>query len=122
MSDERPPIWVGHFTIKTSALDDSYEYMQKIGMRPIAKFDDVAVLELRGGTHLVLLREDEVEPAEVAVDLMVDDLDATHATFTEDGLQPTVIERGRIHDFFYIEAPCAQRIKVNSTHVGDAPV
>ena len=91
-------------------------------MRPIASFDDVAILELRGGTHLVLLRKDTITPGESSFDLMVDDIERTHAELVEKGLQPTAIEAGRIHQSFYLDEPAGNRIKFNSTHVSDLPV
>ena len=96
--------------------------MRNIGMRPIAKGDDFAVLELRGGTHLVLLSRDEVEPTEAPFDLMVDDLEATRERFVEIGLSPTEIASGRIHRCFYVQEPSGHRIKVNSTHVSERAV
>ena len=49
-----------------------------MGLRLIAKRDSFAVLELRGGTHLILGHtNDSVAPGTTApIDLMVDDLDA----------------------------------------------
>ena len=48
-------------------------------MRAVEHSSNVAVLELRGGTDLVLVPSDEVAAGEAPFDLMVDDLDATHA-------------------------------------------
>lgn len=96
--------------------------MLAVGMRPIFDGDDVSVFELRGGTHLVLLRRDPVEPGTAYFDLMVDDLDATHRRFAELGLAPSPIERGRIHDSFTLREPAGHEIRVNSTHVSDQPV
>jgi len=43
----------------TKKLVKSIEFMQLVGMRMIASGDEYAVLELRGGTHLVLTTEAE---------------------------------------------------------------
>ena len=122
MSDERPPVWVGHISLETDRLAESETFMRQVGMRPIASFDEVAILELRGGTHLVLLRKDTISPGESSFDLMVDDIEKTHAELAEKGLQPSAIEAGRIHQWFYLEEPAGNRIKFNSTHVSDLPV
>lgn len=119
---ERPPVWIGHVTLATDRLTESSGFMRRIGMRPIADGDDFAVFELRGGTHLVLLRRDGVEPGPAAFDLMVDDLDATHRRFTGMGLAPSPIERGRIHDSFRVREPAGHEIRFNSSHVSDRPV
>ena len=80
--DPRPPVWVGHIVMQTNQLDASEDFMIKIGMRPIFKGDDVAILELRGGTHIVLARNNDFDPGEVDFDLMVEDITSTHAEFT----------------------------------------
>ena len=48
---------------------------------------------------------------------MVDDVDAVHQRFVEDGVDATPIERGSIHDSFSITGPSGYRIPVNSSHV-----
>ena len=53
---------------------------------------------------------------------MVDDIDATHARFSELGFEPTTIERGNIHDSFHVREPGGTLIKFNSSHVSDLPV
>ena len=120
--DGRPPVWVGHITMETDQLEVSETFMKQIGMRPMFRGDDVAVMELRGGTHLVLLRRDEIKPEDAAFDLMVEDIDATYTDFVARGLEPSPIERGRIHASFTVTEPAGHRITFNSTHVSDQPV
>ena len=122
MNDQRPAVWVGHIFLETDRLDASEAFMQQIGMRLIFRRSDMAVLELRGGTHLVLSRTDQPPSGLAPFDLMVDDLETTHHNFSMMGLQPTAIEHGRIHRCFYITEPSGQRIKINSSHVSDLPV
>lgn len=120
-TDPRPPVWVRHVSMSTNALAESTDAMLKIGMRPIAQFETVSILELRGGTHLVL-RGDGVGPGNAEFDLMVDDVDATHADYAAKGLNVSEISRGRIHDSFILNEPGGNRITVNSTHASDQPV
>lgn len=120
--DDRPPVWVGHITLPTNRLDESETFMQKIGMRPIFRGDDVAVLELRGGTHIVLMKQGEPAEGIADFDLMVEELDETHRDFAARGLEPSEISRGNIHDSFTIRDPGGMQITVNSTHVSDQPV
>ena len=120
-TDQRPPVWVGHISMSTNALAESTDAMLKIGMRPIAQGESVTILELRGGTHLVL-RGDGAEPGDAEFDLMVDDVDATHADYSAKGLNVSEITRGRIHDSFTFTEPGGNRITVNSTHASDQPV
>jgi len=120
--DPRPPVWVGHIEMQTNQLDASEEFMIKIGMRPLFKRGDVAILELRGGTHIVLNRSDNFEPHHADFDLMVEDITRSHEEFTRLGLNPTAIEGGSIHQSFTLTEPAGNTILVNSTHVSDEPV
>ena len=118
----RPPVWVGHVAMHTRQLDESSKFMQLVGMRLIASGDAFAVLELRGGTHLVLTTDPHSKLIKADFDLMVEDLEATHARFTELELNPGEIERGQIHDCFELREPGGTIITFNSSHVGDLPV
>lgn len=121
-ADERPRVWVGHIQLTTDRLAQSHDFMVALGMRSILLGDDVAVLELRAGTHLVLQRRDEIEPDEAPFDLMVEDLPATHALLSAKGLAPSAIAEGRIHDSFTVSDPSGHVVKFNSSHVSDRPV
>jgi hypothetical protein len=96
--------------------------MTKIGLRPIELHGNVGVLELRGGTHLVLVQSDDVVPGAASFDLMVDALEATHRLFTDIGLAPSPIQAGSIHHSFTVDDPNGQRITFNSSHVSGKPV
>ena len=120
--DERPQVWVGHVTLRTPDLPTTRDFMVQLGMRPIADGDDFAVLELRGGTHLVLLPSEELASESAYFDLMVDDLDATHDRLRALGLSPGEIQPGRIHRSFTVCAPSGHTIKFSSSHVSDKPV
>ena len=125
MSDQdlRPPIWVGHIVLQTDRLDESAEFMRKIGMRPIVQRSEVAVLELRGGTHLVLIANPKAVAGDAPFDLMVEDLSATRARFVELGLSPTPIERiSPEHEGFKIRQPAGHTISFYSNHVSGQPV
>lgn len=121
-ADQRPPVWIGHVAMHSSAVPATSEFMQTIGMRLVAGGDDFAVLEMRGGTHLVVTADAGSDLIKGSFDLMVDDLDATHARFVELGLGPGTIERGQIHDSFDLREPGGTVLIFNSSHVGDLPV
>lgn len=120
--DPRPDVWVGHVVLPVPDIATTDAFMQGIGMRPVVRNESVAVLELRGGTHLVVVPGDGVDGDDAPFDLMVEDLDGTHAQHAADGLEPSTIERGNIHDSFTIRAPSGHTVTFNSTHVGDLPV
>ena len=122
--DGRPRLAVGHVNLEVEDVGDAYAFFVRHGMRDIFKGDDFGVLELRGGTHLVLSRaKAAIEPGRKApFDLMVDDIDEARAEFTSTGVTATEIARGRIHDTFHIDGPSGYRFAVTSSHAGDRAV
>ena len=120
--DLRPPVWIGHITMQTRSIAESNEFMLELGMRAIVDGEGFAVLELRGGTHLVLLPAEGALSGPAPFDLMVEDLDATHQDLAARGLAPSEISRGDIHDSFTIRDPSGLDVTFNSTHVSDLPV
>lgn len=122
--DERPAVWVGHVVLKARDLARATDYWEKVGMRLLVSGREVSVLELRGGTHLVLLPSDEplAEGAPAPFDVMVEDLDAAWKRYGELDFAPSEIERGKIHDSFTMRDPTGYLVTVNSSHVSDKPV
>jgi hypothetical protein len=121
--DPRPAVWVGHVVLETDRLEKTEAFMRKIGMRPIVRRREVAVLELRGGTHLVLIAKPTVVAGEAPFDLMVDDLKATWQHFVELGLSPTPIEAAASdHQCFQLREPAGHLITFYSSHVSHQPV
>jgi catechol 2,3-dioxygenase-like lactoylglutathione lyase family enzyme len=121
-TDLRPPLWVGHIQLSTSKLPESYAFMQALGMRPLVEQEGFGILELRAGTHLILQPSEEPNEGLAGFDLMVEDIDATHARLVEAGVSPSEIEPGNIHRAFTVQDPGGARIKFNSTHASDHPV
>ena len=122
--DERPAVWIGHALLPTGDVEKALPWWRATGMRFITSGDGFAVLELRGGTHLVLLTAETpiALGTECPFDLMVEDVEASHREFAEKGFEPTPLERGRIHTSFTMRDPSGYDVKVNSTHVSDQPV
>ena len=100
-----------------SDLDRSADFWCSVGMREIERNDRVAELELRDGTHLGLLSGTSKGGADAPFDLMVDDLEATHAEWEQLGLRVSPIEHGRIHSAFVLRDPVGNNVTVNSSHV-----
>lgn len=55
----RPGVGVAHVVLETDRMAESAAFVRRIGMRPLFESADVGVYELRGGTHLLLLRKDK---------------------------------------------------------------
>ena len=102
--------------LTVSDVDRAADFYVTIGMREIERNAQVAIMELRGGTHLVLPAA-PVTPGDVPFDLMVEDLAATHRAWTEQGLAPGEITSDRIHDSFVVTDPDGHRLTISSSHV-----
>lgn len=123
-SDQRPAVGVAHVVLYTNCMMESAQFMRAIGMRSIHDGPDVSVYEMRGGTHLILMKKEKVTPGEASFDLMVDDLWATHQRFTAIGLSPSPIEaRPQIdHEVFTVQEPAGHVIAFFSSHISGEPV
>jgi len=117
--DSRPRTWVGHVSLETNRLDESAQFMRALGMRSIFEGPEIAIFELRGGTHLLLFAKPKVTPGNAGFDLMVDDLNAIHQQLTALGFDPTPIEAvPQIdHQRFQVREPAGHLITFFSSHV-----
>ena len=123
-ANQRPPVAVGHVRLNVADVGAAARWLETVGLRPIVTRTELAVLELRGGTHVVVRQtEQSPEPGTGApFDLMVDDVDAAHRDYAEKGLSPSPIRRGRIHDSFEVAGPDGWAFTVNSSHASGKPI
>ena len=122
--DQRPPVAVGHVRLPTTDVTGTARWLVSVGLRPIFEDAELAVLEFRGGTHVVVRKVEEAPKAGAAApfDLMVDDIEAARRDYMAKGLGPSDISRGRIHDSFHVAGPDGYDFTVNSSHAGGRPV
>ncbi len=122
--ERRPPVAIGHVSLAVGDVGATTAFFLKFGLRKIFESKEIAVLELRGGTHLVLrgARDDKKARGSPTFDLMFDDIESAHCTALEQGLQATPIQVGRIHSSFMVETPDGQDLTVTSSHAGDRAV
>jgi hypothetical protein len=123
-TDQRPPVAVGHVRLPVKDVADAVRWLETVGLRPIVTMAELAVLELRGGTHVVVRTSNEPVTAGAIApfDLMVDDVDAAHRDYAGKGLSPSEITRGRIHDSFTVPGPSGWAFTVNSSHASGKPI
>ena len=123
-TNSRPPVAIGHVKLTVSDVPQATEFFLKLGLRHVSQSEKIAVLELRGGTHLVLRETEEaIAPRTNApFDLMVDDVFATRETLTKLGLTTTEIETGRVHSSFILTGPDGYLITLTSSHTAGRPV
>jgi catechol-2,3-dioxygenase len=60
---------VAHLIFKVADLKSSCQFYSKLGLPPFATDEKVAIIELRGGTHLLLLSVDEPAGEDMAESL-----------------------------------------------------
>ncbi len=122
--DSRPPVAIGHVSVRVNQVAESTEFLVNLGLRSIHESENFAVLELRGGTHLVLRpTEEKIAPGTKSpFDLMVDDVEAARKEYGNAGMEPSSIENGKIHSWFTIVDPSGYEITVTSSHAGGRAV
>ena len=122
--DQRPPVAVGHVWLRATDVAVAERWLQSVGLRPIFASDDLAVLELRGGTHVVVRKAEQPPAGGSAAPfyLMVDDIEAARRDYDARGLAPSDISRGRIHDSFHLTGPDGYDFTVTSSHAGGRAV
>jgi catechol 2,3-dioxygenase-like lactoylglutathione lyase family enzyme len=117
--DARPAVAVGHVFLEVSDVARAARFFVGRGLRPIDEGDGFAVLELRGGTHLLLSRtRKKIKPnAEAPFDLMIDDIDAAREDCKRSGLR-----RLHFHRSFTVAGPDGYVFTITSSHAGKRPV
>ena len=122
--DPRPAAAIGHVFLKVSDVAASVRFLAGQGLRPIDEGEDFAVLELRGGTHLLLTRSRQrIKPGtQTPFDLMVNDIDAARGSCKAKGLQPSRIQSLHFHRSFTVIGPDGYVITITSSHTGNRVV
>ncbi len=125
MSDQRPPMWIGHTHMAVNDVAATKEFLLQLGMRDVLpEGEDFAILEIRAGTHIIV--EAAKEPVEAGqpaeFDLMVEDIEAMHAELQGKGLSPSELSPGSIHTTFTISEPGGVVLKYFSSHNSGEPV
>lgn len=112
-ADQRPRFGIGHVSITATDVDRVTDFYAAIGMRLVVKMGRFAIVELRGGTHIII---QPGEPGRASLDLIVSDIDETRAVLATEGASPSIIERGSPHDRFIATDPEGNTLIVNSDH------
>jgi catechol 2,3-dioxygenase-like lactoylglutathione lyase family enzyme len=116
-------MWIGHALLAVPDVAASKAFFLTLGLRHVETTDKVAILELRGATHLILVPSDHpAKEARAPFDLMVDDLEATHAALSNAGLSPTPIVQREEHRVFMVVEPGGHRVPILSSHATGLPV
>ena len=111
--DQRPRFGIGHMSFPATNVDELVNFYTTIGMRLVVNMGRAAILELRGGTHLILQESAE---ANGTLDVIVDDIDETRAVMEAAGANAGSIRRGSPHDSFVATDPQGNTLMVHSNH------
>jgi catechol 2,3-dioxygenase-like lactoylglutathione lyase family enzyme len=120
-ADARPALWVGHVVLATHDVVEASTFYLGLGLRQVHEpraTDAIAELEMRGGTHLVLVLDPDARTAGrgAPFDLMADDLDLLHDAMEARGIEVSPIERGGHATFTFVD-PDGYVVTVNDSHV-----
>jgi catechol 2,3-dioxygenase-like lactoylglutathione lyase family enzyme len=134
----KPPVGVGHMSLTVADVGTSNRFYATLGLRIVGKGDDMSILELRGGTHLLLFQrgsasaevESPFEQAALsAIDLMIEgrtfeELDAYRTALIAGGVCPDPISDKRYfgHYIFKARDPDGNEVTVCTSHASDLPV
>jgi catechol 2,3-dioxygenase-like lactoylglutathione lyase family enzyme len=136
----KPPVGVGHMALTVADVEASHRFYTTLGLRIVGKGDDMSILELRGGTHLLLFQRggpsmgaeadspfDGAVPG--AIDLMIegrtfDELDAYRTALIAGGVHPDPIPDKRYfgHYIFKAKDPDGNEVTVSTSHASDLPI
>jgi catechol 2,3-dioxygenase-like lactoylglutathione lyase family enzyme len=119
--EDRPALWIGHVVLATHDVIRSSAFYLDLGLRQVHEpraNDGIAELEMRGGTHLVLVLDPDArtDGRGAPFDLLADDLDALHDKVEAGGSEVSAIERGG-HASFTFRDPDGYIVTVNDSHV-----
>jgi len=143
MNNNIPAAAFGHFVMKVSDIDISYQFYTKLGLRPFGIYPDIAIIELRGGTHILLFSKNDEFPFSLVssqlgqrggffnekLDLMIggksrSDLESYRTTLMEKGVSVDEIAQDQFfgHDYFQLADPDGNGITIYTSHTGELPV
>ena len=111
--DTRPAIAIGHIPMTAADITTLARFYERLGMRKVIRLPNMAILELRGGTHLAIARG---TPPHVTLDLMVDDIDAAHMLAVQLGTRPTPVKRAWPHRVFRATDPEGNTLLFHTSH------
>ncbi len=141
--DSSPAAALGHFVMKVANLGVSYQFYADLGLREIERFPDLAIIELRGGTRILLFPANGTPGVPLTsshlgqraaffnehLDLMINgktrgELEAYRAILLKSGIAAGEIAQENFfgHDYFQVADPDGHGITVYTSHVGESPV
>src|SRR5215469_10291011 len=118
-SQERPSVGLGHMAMTVADVAASHRFYASFGLRTMGHDENMAILELRGGTHLLLFQRGGAadgasespldQPPAQTIDLMIagrtrDDLEAFRDGLVAEGITPDPIMDRRFFGHYVFQA------------------
>jgi catechol 2,3-dioxygenase-like lactoylglutathione lyase family enzyme len=143
MNDLLPAAALGHFVMKVQDIEASHQFYIGLGLRALDTFPGIAIVELRGGTHLLLFQKDDNQSSTLQnshvgqrpdfgsekLDLMIAghtkaDLELYRIGLIDKGYSPSAIADGVLygHHYFTMQDPDGNGITFYTNHCSDKPV
>jgi catechol-2,3-dioxygenase len=143
MEDFLPAAALGHFVMKVENVEASYQFYIGLGLRAFDIFPGMAIVELRGGTHLLLFQKGDDQSSTLRdghvgqrpdfvcekLDLMIAgrtkaDLELFRTGLVNKGYSPLAIAEDTLygHHYFSIQDPDGNGVSFYTNHCSDKPV
>jgi len=123
-TDLRPPIAIGHIHHRVANVSEAVAWYESLGVRRIFSRRSFAVVEVRGGTHIIMAatRKKIASGTPAPFDFIVDDVDAMRKECVRKDMRPGKMKRGSIHDSFELTDPSGYLLTILSSHASGRPV
>jgi catechol 2,3-dioxygenase-like lactoylglutathione lyase family enzyme len=119
----KPTIGVGHFKLRVSDIDRSVDFYVSLGMiETHPRMKNMAILDLRGGTHFLLFRaKTKPRATTLPFDLAVSDVKKLQLDLRERGFTvgPTVNDTWSYHKTFTCRDPDGHLLTFTSEHADE---
>ena len=125
MNGTTAEISVGHVLVLTRNAAKGVEFYRRLGLDVVGELKDLTIIELRGGTHILLSEfdlEQDVAPQK-NIDLMIDsnlraDLEAYRAALVENGIEagPISAEPRFGHYYFSVQDSDGNQLLFSTSH------
>ena len=143
MEDSLPVAALAHFVMKVRNIEATYRFYGGLGLRALDTFPGLAIVELRGGTHLLIFQKDDDQASALhdghvgqrpefggeKLDLMISghtkaQLELFRAGLMDKGYSPSAIADGVLygHHYFSMKDPDVKGVTFYTSHCGDKPV